>query len=50
MRVVKNPLTGKEGWWPKVIGPGLPIDTDKFFCYLCQCARFMQWDNRTKRN
>lgn len=27
----KNPLTGKEGWWPKVIGPGLPIDTDKYF-------------------
>ncbi|MCC3861610.1 homoserine O-acetyltransferase MetX [Pseudemcibacter aquimaris] len=27
----KNPLTGKEGWWPKVIGPGLPIDTNKFF-------------------
>ena len=27
----KNSLTGKEGWWPKVIGPGLPIDTDKFF-------------------
>lgn len=27
----KNPLTGKDGWWPKVIGPGLPIDTNKFF-------------------
>ncbi len=27
----KNPITGKEGWWPKLIGPGLPIDTDKFF-------------------
>ncbi|MEZ5757546.1 MAG: homoserine O-acetyltransferase [Emcibacteraceae bacterium] len=27
----QNPLTGKEGWWPKVIGPGLPIDTNKFF-------------------
>ena len=26
----ENPLTGKEGWWPKLIGPGLPIDTDKF--------------------
>ena len=27
----KNPLTGKQGWWPKVIGPGLSIDTNKFF-------------------
>lgn len=27
----KNPLTGKEGWWPKVIGPNLPVDTNKFF-------------------
>lgn len=27
----KNPLTGKEGWWPKLIGPGLSIDTDKYF-------------------
>ena len=27
----KNPLTGKEGWWPKLIGPGLPVDTDKYF-------------------
>jgi homoserine O-acetyltransferase/O-succinyltransferase len=26
-----NPLTGKEGWWPKLIGPGLPVDTDKYF-------------------
>ena len=27
----KNPLTGKDGWWPKLIGPGLPVDTDKYF-------------------
>lgn len=27
----KNPLTGKHGWWPKMIGPGLPIDTNKYF-------------------
>jgi len=26
-----NPLTGKEGWWPKLIGPGLPVDTNKYF-------------------
>ncbi len=26
-----NPMTGKPGWWERVVGPGLPIDTDKFF-------------------
>ncbi len=27
----ENPITGKEGWWPKLIGPGLAVDTDKYF-------------------
>lgn len=27
----KNPITNKDGWWPKLIGPGLAIDTDKYF-------------------
>jgi len=26
-----NPITGKQGWWPKLIGPELPIDTEKYF-------------------
>ncbi|QLP98715.1 MAG: homoserine O-acetyltransferase [Rhodoblastus sp.] len=26
-----NPVTGKEGWWEIMVGPGLPIDTDRFF-------------------
>ncbi len=26
-----NPVTGKQGWWPYMAGPGLPIDTDRFF-------------------
>jgi homoserine O-acetyltransferase/O-succinyltransferase len=26
-----HPLTGKPGWWAAVVGPGLPIDTDRFF-------------------
>jgi homoserine O-acetyltransferase len=26
-----NPLTGKPGWWTTVIGPGKPIDTDRYF-------------------
>lgn len=26
-----HPVTGKPGWWNSVVGPGLPIDTDRFF-------------------
>ena len=26
-----HPLTGKGGWWDMVVGPGLPIDTDRYF-------------------
>jgi homoserine O-acetyltransferase len=26
-----NPVTGKPGWWPLMVGPGRPIDTDRFF-------------------
>jgi len=26
-----NPVTGKPGWWETMVGPGLPIDTDRFF-------------------
>ena len=27
----ENPLTGKPGWWNLMVGPGRPIDTDRFF-------------------
>jgi homoserine O-acetyltransferase len=27
----EHPITGKPGWWDLVVGPGLPIDTDRFF-------------------
>ncbi len=27
----ENPVTGKPGWWETVVGPGKPIDTDRFF-------------------
>jgi homoserine O-acetyltransferase len=26
-----HPLTGRPGWWHLVVGPGLPIDTDRYF-------------------
>ena len=26
-----SPQTGKPGWWDRVIGPGCPVDTDRFF-------------------
>ncbi|MDZ4382457.1 MAG: homoserine O-acetyltransferase [Parvibaculum sp.] len=30
-----HPLTGKPGWWPHMVGPGRPIDTNRFFV-VCQ--------------
>jgi len=26
-----NPATGRPGWWDRVIGPGLPLDPDRYF-------------------
>jgi homoserine O-acetyltransferase/O-succinyltransferase len=26
-----HPVTGKPGWWEMVVGPGRPIDTDRWF-------------------
>jgi homoserine O-acetyltransferase len=26
-----HPVTGKPGWWETMVGPGLPLDTDRFF-------------------
>src|SRR6476661_9289343 len=26
-----HPLTGKDGWWDLVVGPGRPIDTGRYF-------------------
>ena len=28
---VNNPITGREGWWSRMVGPNKPIDTNKFF-------------------
>ena len=26
-----NPITGRDGWWARMVGPNKPIDTNKFF-------------------
>ena len=26
-----HPMTGKPGWWSRLVGPGKPIDTDRYF-------------------
>ena len=26
-----NPVTGREGWWPMMVGPGLTLDTNRYF-------------------
>lgn len=26
-----HPITGKAGWWATMVGPGKPVDTDRFF-------------------
>ena len=26
-----HPITGKPGWWDTLVGPGKPVDTDRFF-------------------
>ncbi len=26
-----HPVSGKPGWWAKMVGPGLPLDTDRWF-------------------
>jgi len=27
----RNPVTGKGGWWDTMVGPGKPIDTNRYF-------------------
>jgi len=26
-----NPITGRDGWWSRMVGPNKPIDTNKFY-------------------
>ena len=30
-----HPITGKPGWWRTLVGPGQPVDTDRYFV-ICQ--------------
>ncbi len=27
----ENPVTGRPAWWDEVVGPGLPVDTNRYF-------------------
>jgi homoserine O-acetyltransferase len=27
----RHPITGRGGWWSEVVGPGRPVDTERFF-------------------
>ncbi|MEM6761346.1 MAG: homoserine O-acetyltransferase [Pseudomonadota bacterium] len=27
----RHPVTGRAGWWDALVGPGRPVDTDRFF-------------------
>jgi homoserine O-acetyltransferase len=27
----RHPVTGKDGWWDQVVGPGRPVDTERYF-------------------
>ena len=31
MSPTSNPVTGKPGWWETMVGPGKPIDTERYF-------------------
>ncbi len=34
----RHPRTGKPGWWPRLVGPGLPIDPDRHFIISRTCS------------
>ncbi len=35
--VGNHPITGKPGWWETMVGPGKPIDTERFFVICPNC-------------
>lgn len=38
-----NPVTGKAGWWSIMVGPGKPIDTDRYFV-ICTNVLGAAWE------
>ena len=34
-----HPITGKPGWWETMVGPGRPLDTDRYFIICAQRDR-----------
>ncbi len=36
-----HPVTGKAGWWETLVGPGKPIDTDRYFVICSEYHRRM---------
>ncbi|MBC6441248.1 MAG: homoserine O-acetyltransferase [Rhodospirillales bacterium] len=32
-----HPVTGKPGWWERMVGPGKPLDADRFFVICPNC-------------
>jgi len=34
----QHPITGRPGWWNTIVGPGRPVDTDRYFVI---CANVM---------
>jgi len=30
-----HPITGKPGWWALMVGPGKPLDTERYFIICC---------------
>jgi homoserine O-acetyltransferase len=41
-----NPVTGKPGWWEIMVGPGKPIDTDRYFVICSNVARRLHGHDR----
>ena len=37
-----NPVTGKPGWWELMVGPGKPLDTDRYFI-ICVNVLAVVW-------